>query len=56
MKCAYCDHDEKDHCKGGVSHSAYKDEMRMTRHARVHVCTTRHCLATLCCCTDYVEV
>jgi len=26
--CSYCRHSRKDHCKGGVVHGNYKDQMR----------------------------
>ncbi len=48
-----CGHAEKEHCKGHTSHAYYKDVARMVPKARKHECTTRHCEAALCCCTNY---
>ena len=56
MKCLRCDHKKKDHCKGGVSHDSYKFTMRMALDPDPHTCTTKHCLAPLCSCVDYVEL
>lgn len=52
-KCE-CDHAEKDHCKGGVAHSYYKDTMRMAKNPRSHTCVSRHCEQPLCDCLDYI--
>jgi hypothetical protein len=53
--CAYCGHPEKDHCKGGINHSNYKDAMRQVRMPRGSICVGRHCTCPLCCCTNYQE-
>ena len=55
--CAFCNHSEKDHCKGGVSHTNYKEDARMLAVAdRRHTvtCVSRHCKVALCCCIGYL--
>jgi hypothetical protein len=54
MACQ-CTHSDKDHCKGNVQHSRYKDEMRMVPNREMNLCTTRHCFAPLCDCTNFRE-
>lgn len=55
MKCACCNHEDKDHCKGGVKHSTYKDQARMVPKPKTTACKTRHCTQPLCCCLDFAE-
>jgi hypothetical protein len=47
--CPYCPHPMKDHCKGNVSHTWYKETLQ--QRPRTTVCRYRHCLNALCCCT-----
>jgi hypothetical protein len=53
--CAYCGHDKTKHCKGGVRHANYKDEIRQSPKPRVHTCRTRHCLQPMCDCVSFVK-
>jgi hypothetical protein len=48
--CGYCRMPLSKHCRGNVEHiDEYKNRIyRVT-------CRTRHCLAPLCDCVDYVE-
>ena len=58
MKCGFCNHEEKDHCKGNVSHGYHKEESRMVPAAwrrQSTTCKTRHCNNLLCCCVDFVS-
>ena len=58
LKCAFCDHDESDHCKGNVAHSYHKEESRMTPTAYrtgTTICKTRHCNQIMCCCVDFLK-
>lgn len=48
--CAYCQMPKSIHCKGNVDHT----DDRKAHHVTVR-CKTRHCLAPLCDCLDYVE-
>lgn len=50
-----CGHPRKDHCKGKVFHSNYKDAMRQVPHPRGSVCLSTHCEAPICCCTNFRE-
>jgi hypothetical protein len=56
MKCGFCNHEEKDHCGGGVRHTDYKEDARMVPAAdrrRSVTCTKRHCNQILCCCVEF---
>lgn len=56
MDCERCGHAAKDHCKGNVEHSNWKDEHRQNGlPPRVSMCHTRHCLMPLCSCVDLIE-
>lgn len=55
-RCKRCEHKLSEHCAGGVRHSTYKDQARMVKHPVVSTCTTRHCEAPICSCTDYQEL
>lgn len=48
-----CGHTYKDHCKGGVWHSHYKDQMRQTATPRGDTCKSTHCDSVLCCCLNF---
>jgi hypothetical protein len=45
-----CAHTEKEHCPGDVTHTSYKDQMRMNPNPHKWKCPGRHCIAVLCCC------
>jgi hypothetical protein len=58
MNCARYGCSLKDHCKGGVEHSNYKEEARMVPlkwRRPSKPCQVRHCLVPLCSCVDFVE-
>ena len=57
MICGNCSHEESDHCEGNQVHTDHKEDSRMVEpkwRKNTHVCSTRHCLAALCCCTAFV--
>ena len=53
--CARCGHKDSDHCKGGVSHSEYKEQSRQWKQVRQTVCATRHCDQPLCSCVEFMR-
>jgi hypothetical protein len=56
--CGYCQMPRSKHCKGNQTHTHYKEDVRMVEakwRKGTHVCHTRHCLAPLCDCVDFVE-
>jgi len=59
MKCSFCKHEESDHCKGFVRHvslKAQKQNGSLPGENQVTVCSTRHCLQPLCCCTRFKKI
>jgi len=57
MKCEFCNHEDKDHCKGGELHSDHKEDARMVEikyRKGSRVCVSRHCDQPLCCCLAFI--
>lgn len=54
MLCT-CTHTEREHCKGGVEHVAYKVKQgERARADQLSICSTRHCSQPLCTCVDFM--